>query len=230
MLNLHEIFNQFSKSMSKFANSPVNLEKIFTNPISLVTILGCMAIFVLIFKAKKIKFDTKLIARIGMVLALTVILHSLKIYKFPQGGSVTLGSMIPILLIGFMYGPYIGMLTGFLFGIINMIMDPYILNPVQVLFDYPLPYMCLGLTGFFRNRKMLGAFIAIFARFLCHFISGVAFFGSFAPEGMSPWIYSLVVNGSVIGADGIICLVILYFLPVQRLIKTVGNNYKSKLA
>ena len=228
MSNLNEIFNQFTKTLSKFLSAPKNIIDIFTNPISLITILGCLIIFIVLFKAKKIKFDAKIITRIGIALALATILQAFKIYRFPQGGSVTLGSMVPILLIGFMYGPSIGMLTGFLFGMINMIMDPYILHPVQVLFDYPLPYLCLGVTGFFRNNRMIGSAIAILLRFLCHFISGVIFFGSFAPKGISPFIYSLIVNGSIMGADGLICLIIIYLLPIKRLINTINNNQKSK--
>ena len=228
MSNLNGIFNQFIKTLSKFLNAPKNIIKIFTNPISLITILGCLIIFIVLFKSKKIKFNAKLITRIGIALALATILQAFKIYRFPQGGSVTLCSMVPILLIGFMYGPSIGMLTGFLFGMINMIMDPYILHPVQILFDYPLPYLCLGVTGFFKNNKMIGSEIAIFLKFLCHFISGIVFFGSFAPSGMSPWIYSLVVNGSITGADGLICLIVIYLLPIKRLINTINNNQESK--
>ena len=148
----------------------------------------------------------------------------LKIYKFPQGGGITLGSMIPIILIAYAYGPLVGMLTGFLFGIISLFIDPYILHPVQVLFDYPIPYMALGVAGFFKNHRISGAVVAIFLKFLAHFISGVVFFGSFAPEGMSPILYSFLVNGALIGADGLICVVILGILPVNRLIKAISSK------
>jgi thiamine transporter len=124
-----------------------------------------------------------------------------------------------------MYGPLVGFLTGFLYGIITLFMDPYILHPVQVLFDYPLPFLALGLAGFFKQNKLLGTSVAIFGRFICHFISGVAFFGSFAPEGMSPIVYSLFVNGLLVGVEGIICLVIIKFLPIDRIVKATNKNY-----
>ena len=122
-----------------------------------------------------------MLTTIGIALALTAVLNMLKIYKFPQGGGITLGSMIPIILIAYAYGPLVGMLTGFLFGIISLFIDPY-------------------------------------------FISGVVFFGSFAPEGMSPILYSFLVNGSLIGADGLICVVLLGILPVNRLIKAISSK------
>lgn len=205
-------------------NLPKNILTISQNPLSVVTLLGCMVLLVVLFKSKHIKMDTKLISRIGMALALTIVLHMLKLYHFPQGGSITPGSMIPLILIAFMYGPLVGFLTGFLFGIINMFIDPFILSPVQVLFDYPLPFLAIGLAGFFAKNKMLGTAVAMFGRFICHFISGIAFFGSYAPEGMSPWLYSLTVNGSIVGSEAVICLIIMYFLPVERLLKVISSN------
>ncbi|SHK05769.1 thiamine transporter [Clostridium cavendishii DSM 21758] len=224
---LQKIFYEFSTNLYKFFSKlPENSHKIFSNPLSLITILGLLVLLVVIIKTKHIKMDARLISRIGMALALATILHMFKLYHFPQGGSVTLGSMIPIILIAFIYGPLIGCLTGLLFGIINLFMNPYILTPIQVLFDYPLPFLALGIAGFFKNKKMLGTFLAMFGRFICHFISGVAFFGNYAPKGTSPWLYSLTINASLIGTETFICLVIMYFLPIQRLIKL---NSKTKM-
>ena len=222
------IFNdwveQFSELFQKF---PQNIQDIISSPMSIITLIGCILLLIVLVKAKKIKFTPQLIARIGIALALATILKMLRLYHFPQGGSITLGSMIPILLIAFMYGPQVGCLTGFLYGVITFILDPYILHPVQVLFDYPLPFMALGLAGFFNNRKWLGVIIAVFVRFICHFISGIAFFGAFAPQGMSPAIYSLLINGPMIGIEGIICLVILKVLPVERIINISSTNTVS---
>lgn len=223
MMSFSEIINDFINSFSEI-NLGGNFKEIITNPLTLLTLIACLLIFLLLIKSKDIKFDTKMITTIGIALALTTVLNMLKIYKFPQGGGITIGAMVPIILIAFAYGPLVGMLTGFLFGIISLFIDPYILQPVQVLFDYPLPYMALGVAGFFKNHKISGAIIAIFLRFVCHFTSGVVFFGSYAPEGMSPIIYSLFVNGSLIAADGIICIIILTLLPINRLIKAMSSK------
>ena len=219
------IFNDWVKQFSElFQKFPNNIQDIITSPMSIITLIGCALLLIVLAKAKKIKFSPQLIARIGIALALATILKMLRLYHFPQGGSITLGSMIPILLIAFMYGPEVGCLTGFLYGVITFILDPYIMHPVQVLFDYPLPFMALGLAGFFKNNRLLGTSIAIFVRFICHFISGIAFFGSFAPEGVSPILYSLTVNGPMIGIEGIICLIILAALPIARIINSTSNN------
>ena len=214
--------------MSNFlAKLLTNLKELITNPLILIILVGCTILLLAIIKFKSIKFDSKMVARIGLAIALTFILDMIKLYSLPNGGgSLTLGSMIPILLIAYMYGPIVGMFTGFLFGIFNLILDPYILNPVQVLFDYPLPAMMIGLAGFFKN-KYIGASVGMLFKFIMHFISGVVFFGEYAPEGVSPYLYSLGVNGFVVGLNLIICLIILYVLPVNRIISIINKKPSS---
>ena len=190
--------------MSNFLATLVeNLKTIFINPLTLITLFGCAILLIAFIKFKSLKLNSKLIARIGL--------------------AISLGSMIPIMIISFVYGPSVGLFTGFLFGVFKLILDPYILNPIQVLFDYPLPFMAVGVAGFFKN-KYLGASIGMMLRFIFHFISGVVFFGSYAPEGMSPIVYSLTVNGLAVGGELLICLVLLAFLPTEKLIKILKSN------
>lgn len=214
--------------MSNFlATLGENFKTLFSSPLTLITLIGCAILLVAFIKFKSLKFDSKLVARIGLAIALAFILDMLKIYSLPNGGgSISLGSMIPIILISFVYGPSIGLFTGFLFGVFKLILDPYILNPIQVLFDYPLPFMAVGVAGFFSN-KYLGATIGMLLRFASHFISGVVFFGSYAPEGISPIIYSLSVNGFAVGGELLICYVLLAFLPIERLVKMLKSNMAS---
>ncbi|MBP3915384.1 MULTISPECIES: energy-coupled thiamine transporter ThiT [unclassified Clostridium] len=211
--------------MSNFlATLGENFKTLFNNPLTLITLIGCAILLIALIKFKSLKFNSKLVARIGLAIALAFILDMLKIYRLPNGGgSISLGSMIPIMLISFVYGPSIGLFTGFLFGVFKLIVDPYILNPIQVLFDYPLPFMAVGIAGFFRN-KYLGATLGMLLRFVFHFIAGVVFFGSYAPAGMSPIIYSLAVNGFAVGGELLICLALLAFLPIELLIKTLKSN------
>jgi thiamine transporter len=194
-----------------------NIGEILKHPTSLAALIAVIILIVVAIKVKKVKLNTHMIAQIGIALALATVLKVFRVYHFAQGGSVTLGSMIPILLMALFYGPEVGFLTGFLYGIITLIMDPYILQPVQVLFDYPLPFMALGLAGYFKNNKIVATIVAVFVRFVCHFISGVLFFGSYAPKGQSAVLYSLLSNGMLIGVEGAICLVIMAVLPVKQL-------------
>ena len=213
--------------MNNFINTlKEGFSEILNNPLSLATLLGVIILIFALIKFKKIKLDAKIMSRIGIALALAIILHLIKIVDLPNGaGSINLGSVIPILIIAFMYGPEIGMLTGFLFGVIYLIISPYILHPVQVLFDYPLPYMAIGLAGFFKNKKFIGAILGMFVEFIFHFISGVLFFGQFAPEGWSPVLYSFIMNGSVVAGNLLVVLIIISLLPISKLVsKTTSYN------
>lgn len=205
------------------------LAMIAESPSSIFALVGLVALILAFVYIKKIKMNTRMMVHIGLVLALTVVLHTLRLYHMPQGGSVTLGAMIPLLLIAFRYGPVGGYLAGFVYGLINLIQEPYILHPVQVLFDYPLPYMALGLAGYFKERILLGAIVGVCGRFICHFISGVVFFASYAPPGVSPYWYSMVFNATYLIPELMICLVILRVLPVKRILFQMkyGANHVS---
>ena len=201
-----------------------NLMTVLASPTSSFALLGIFLLIVFGLYARRVKLTTPILVNISLMLALALILSQFRLYHFPQGGSVTLGAMVPLLIISFRYGAGVGALAGFVFGLIQIIQDPFILHPLQVLFDYPLPYMALGLAGFFPQRLILATVLAFAAKFACHFISGVVFFASYAPEGMAPVIYSLTVNASMILPELLICCVILKVLPVSRLLAAMDKN------
>ena len=149
------------------------------------------------------------------MVALAYVLNLIKIYHLPQGGSVTLGSMVPILLIAYRYGLKEGVAAGVIFGLVQLALEGYIYHPVQVLLDYPVAFGVLGLAALFKNRPHVGVFVAMLARFLSHFVSGVVFFGSYAPEGWSPIVYSAFYNGGYILPELVISAILIYLL-IQR--------------
>ncbi len=167
---------------------------------------------------------TSRLVYMALLVALAVILQSIRIYTMPQGGSVTAAAMVPLLLLSYRFGPVAGAMAGGIFGMINLFMDPYILHPVQVLFDYPLPYMCMGLAGLFRDKIYIGTGLAFIGRFICHVFSGVVFFSEFAPEGMSPLVYSLVFNSTYLIPEYILCCIVLKLLPLKRLLAAMAGG------
>lgn len=191
--------------------------EIAAHPMVLLALLGLLVLVIGLMRVRHEVFDTHTLVTSALLLGLAVVLQQFSIFHMPQGGSVTAGSMLPLILIACRFGVGVGALAGFVCGMISIVQDPFILHPVQVLFDYPLPFMAMGLAGLCRNQLYWGAVLAFAGRFLCHFISGVAFFGSYAPEGISPVLYSLVFNGSYLSAELVICCLILKILPVKRL-------------
>ncbi|EJS60653.1 energy-coupled thiamine transporter ThiT [Bacillus cereus] len=71
---------------------------------------------------------------------------------------------------------------------------------------------------------IIATFVGSFARYFCHFIAGIIFWGQYAPKGQSAVLYSLIVNGSTMIGSFILCtvLLILLFTTSPRLFKSIG--------
>lgn len=166
------------------------------------------------------RLTTKRIAFIGVTLALAAAIEVVLMFlpSLPQGGRISL-SLIPIFILAYKEGPWVGILGGVIFGLINLMLAGFQLYGVwQSLFlDYLFAFGIAGVSGFIfkmapDNRWffVLGIFVGSFLRFAMHFLSGVLLFGEFAPEGTPAVLYSLVYNGS-------------YMLPSALLMMVVGG-------
>ena len=162
----------------------------------------------------RFQLESKQVAEMAMVIALSTVLSLIKIFQMPQGGSITAASMVPIMWYSLRRGYKSGFIAGALYGIIQLLIQPIIIHPAQIILDYPLPFALLGLAGIFKEKAkkniiVLGfsIFIAVFGRFLAHLVSGVIFFAQYAPEGVSPIIYSTIYNGSFLSIEFLISLI-----------------------
>lgn len=163
------------------------------------------------------------------MIALAFILSYIKIYKLPNGGSITLGSMVPIIFIGIRHGYSKGILTGVVYGILQIIQEPVIIHPIQVLLDYILAFGALGISGlgykYLKSKKLDGfkisgiIFISILGRYTFQFISGAIYFKEYAGS-QNPWIYSLIYNGSFFIGEVIISMIIGTII-IEKLIKKI---------
>ena len=156
--------------------------------------------------------NVKILVFCAMCIALASVTSMIKLFSFPTGGSITLCSMLFAMLPGFFFGPVVGIIAGVAYGVLQFIMDPYVLTPVQAVLDYVFAFGAFGLSGFFANQKnglRLGYLAACAGRFFFSFLSGWVFFGEYAWEGWNPAAYSAVYNLIYIGAEAIITLIIL---------------------
>ena len=197
----------------------VFLYEILTQPTVLFALVGVLALIMALRHSRHEEFTTQTLMATALLLAVAVVLQQLRLFHMPQGGSVTAGAMVPLLVIAYRFGMGTGFLAGFAYGLINLLQDPFILHPVQVLFDYPLPFMAMGLAGLSRNHLFWGTGLAFIARFACHFISGIVFFGSYAPEGTSPVMYSLMFNAAYLVPELVISCLLLKVLPLKKLVE-----------
>ena len=180
---------------------------------------------------------TKKLVEMSILVALAFVLdYVANIYSgwfWPFGGSISI-SLVPLAIIAFRYGWVAGFLGGFTMGLLQLLTGAYIMHPIQVLFDYPLPYAVLGFAGFFASKVnavevgrrslyiWLATGIGSIARLVCHIISGVVFFADYAPEGMNPVVYSVGYNTPFVLASYIlsaIILVVLYKRYANQLVR-----------
>jgi thiamine transporter len=171
----------------------------------------------------KTLFPTKILAEIivfvALAAALALLSHSF--FSLPEGGSINLG-MLPIFWLALRRGPKIGIFAGAVFGFVDLAIEPFVVHPAQLILDYPLPFACLGLAGFFRKFKfstvgpVLGVAVGGFARFLCHFTSGVIYFPMYAPEGMNVVLYSAIYNATYMIPSIIICAAVILLLQRSK--------------
>lgn len=171
--------------------------------------------------------SVRCLALCALLIALSFVLGMIKIIPMPYGGSITLFSMLAATLAGYYCGPKWGIASGVSLGLLNLIIDPVLLFPLQVVLDYILAFGCLGLSGFFTEQKYglyTGYTLSIIGRFLCSFLSGFIFFAEYAGE-MNPMIYSFLYNIFYIGGEGILTFLVLMLPPVKKTIYRLRNEY-----
>lgn len=193
--------------------------------IVIVAIIAGLLLVITNLSKKEEKFNIKALTYSSIAIVLAFVLNQITIIKMPQGGSVTPFSLLFIVLIGYLFGIRQGILAGIAFGLLDLMINPYVVHPIQMLLDYPLAFGALGLGALFRNKNLILVYVTgVAGRFLCHFISGVIFFGMYAPEGMSGVTYSFIYNISFLGVEAVLTCVLLLLPPIKNALLTVKKN------
>ena len=170
------------------------------------------------------KLTVKQLVFCAMAIALGTVLSNIKLFEFPNGGSITLLSMLVICLPGYFFGLGAGLLTGVAYGVLQLLIDPYVLYPMQLVVDYLLAFGALGLSGLFTNAKngmIKGYITAVLGRFVFAVISGWIFFGAYAWEGWAPLPYSLAYNAMYILSQAAITVIILMLPAIKKALASI---------
>ncbi|MGE5652710.1 MAG: energy-coupled thiamine transporter ThiT, partial [Bacillota bacterium] len=163
----------------------------------------------------------QMMVEIAAMAAIAWVLSLYRVGKMPQGGSVSL-EMLPIYICALRWGAGPGVASGTILGLLSL-MDATIVHPAQMLLDYPLAFGAIGLAGFFRDKPLVGMVGGGLARWFMHVVSGVIFFGSYAPEGSSVVGYSMVYNITYILPE-IILAILIAPLVLRRLTTTKAEE------
>ncbi len=177
-------------------------------------LLVALLLFIAFFFGRKDKkgFDTRSISYAAVCIAISFALSYIAPIHMPQGGSVTIASLLPLMIYSYMFGVKKGIFAGLIYGILQAVQDPWIIHPAQFLLDYPIAFAGIGAAGLFAKVKKLenlpqvqfalGAIVAGTLRYLAHILSGVFAFSEFAyhwttGDPMNAWLYSLGYNSFV---------------------------------
>ncbi len=155
----------------------------------------------------------------AIMIALAAVLEFVSKSIIPElafGGQITIVSMLPVVLVAWKYGLGKGLITGFVYSLVQMVMgistiskmilpssDEYLGSLLNIalmfIFDYILAYTVLGLSAMYKKvikkdavSLALGAFTVLLLRYICHIISGYILFGAwaewfFSQDGFYAW-------------------------------------------
>lgn len=186
----------------------------------IVTIIVILLLFMgVLISGKGKKTDTKTLVTSALLIALAVVLKQIRLFPMPQGGDVSAFGMLPIAICAYFFGVRRGIMAGMCVGLIDFIFSPYVIHPIQLLLDYPLAFGAIGLAGLLRNKKagLIGGYLlGVLGRYICSVLSGIIFFGAYAPPGFNAVTWSVWYNLTYLGAEAVITVILLLIPPVKN--------------
>lgn len=197
-------------------------------------VVVALGLVVLAVSASKKKWTAKMIAFGALAIALSFVLSCVRLYRMPTGGSVTPGSMLPLMLFSVSFGMGPGLVAGLAYGLLQYLQGGWWLNVWQFLLDYLLAFAALGLAGIAYKKKDRWIYISIpvaaVGRALCAILAGLMWVADTPLEELtigtvqfsSPLLYSIVYNGAYLIPDTLICLLLAFLIakPLVKIMKT----------
>ena len=204
------------KAFEKFGETPLTVW-------IALAVLVLLGVILLTISRTSRKWDAKMLSFGALSVALSFVLSCIRLYRMPQGGSVTPASMLPIMLFSAVYGVGPGLLTGLVYGVLQYLQGGWFLNIWQFSLDYLLAFAALGLAGLSRNLPekwglYVAMVIAAVGRALSATLAGIMFWES-AP------VASLIYNGTYLIPEIVICIILAVAIakPVMRIMKSASR-------
>ena len=191
------------------------------------TVVVIFLLLVLVMRTNEKKNDVSVLVRTSILLAIAFVLNHIILLKMPQGGSVTAFSMFAIFLAAYLFGPRQGILAGMAYGLLDLVLNPYVVHPMQLFLDYPLAFGAIGIGGLLRNEKygiITGYLLGVLGRYLVVVLSGIIFWGEYAAEGFNAVTWSFFYNMTYILPEAVATVAVL-LIPQVR---SVFDRFKAK--
>ena len=199
-----------------------------------IGVIAALGVILLAAGRSSKKWNAKAVAYGALSIALSFVLSCIRLYRMPTGGSVTPGSMLPLMLFSVSFGMGPGLLAGLAYGLLQYLQGGWWLNVWQFLLDYLLAFAALGLAGIAHNKGdkwlYLSIPVAALGRAVCAILAGLMWVADTPVEELviggtqfnSPLLYSMVYNGAYLIPDTIICLLLAFLIakPLIRIMKS----------
>ena len=161
----------------------------------------------------------------ALMIAAACVLSLIKLVELPAGGSVTLASMLPLVIVAYRHGLPWGMLCGTVFGTVQFILGAGVLSYVTswtaalavIVLDYVAAFAASGIAGLFRRLPQsvgipAGCAAVSVIRYVCHVISGATVWAGLSIPTESALLYSLVYNATYMIPETLILCAVGYWL------------------
>ena len=216
-----------AEETAEAAKEPTWLEtafkKLVETPLTVwiaILVLVALGVILLVVTKTSKNWSAKMLSFAALSIALSFVLSCIRLYRMPQGGSVTPASMLPLMLFSATFGVGPGLLAGLVYGILQYLQGGWFLNVWQFALDYLLAFAALGLAGLARKLPekwglYCAMLIAVIGRALSATLAGIMFWDT-AP------VASLVYNGTYLIPEVVICMILAAIIakPVMRIMKT----------
>ncbi len=170
---------------------------------------------------------TRALVESAILIAIGTMLSVIKLAELPYGGSVTVASMLPIIIISYRHGIGRGLVSGLIFGVIQQLLGLNTLSYVStwqsilavIMLDYIVAFLVLGFGGVFRKAfkdqapaLVCGALLVCLLRYACHVISGATVWAGLSIPDAEALVYSFAYNATYMIPETVVLLIAAYYL------------------
>lgn len=170
---------------------------------------------------------TKKMVESALLVAFATVLSLFHIVEMPYGGSVTVASMLPIVLIAYRHGTLWGLGSGAVYAVLQQLLGLKNLSYFStwqsilavILLDYVIAFAVLGLGGVFRRfvkqqstALACGSLLVCVLRYACHVIAGATVWAGYSIPTEAALVYSLGYNATYMIPETIVLVLAAYYL------------------
>lgn len=199
------------------------------NVVAIIGLLIAMTACIFV-SARRTKWDASLIAKAAMCIALSYLLSMIRLFRMPMGGTITPVSMLPLILFCVSFGPTAGVVVGCGYGLLKLLIDPYVIHPLQLLADYPMAYAAMVLSCVAnvlplkkKWRLPIAVLLGYLGRYMMAVLSGWVFFADAAGE-QNALLYSLIYNISYLGPEMLAAAALMLIPSATQLPETLRGK------